>query len=204
MKEFWNKRYAATEFAYGETPNQFFKESIEQIDIKGRILLPAEGEGRNAIYAAKKGLSVYAFDISKQGQNKALAFAKQENVQIKYDVGNFMDLDLKANSFDIAALIFAHFPPHLIRDYHRKIGELIKPNGFLILEGFSKKHLTLKQKDPKIGGPNNIDMLFSIEDIQRDFSDFEVQQLQEVTVNLTEGAFHNGNSSVIRFIGKKK
>jgi hypothetical protein len=35
------------------------------------MLLPLEGEGRNAFYAAKTGLEVTAFDISREGKNKA-------------------------------------------------------------------------------------------------------------------------------------
>ena len=62
------------EYAYGITPNVFFKETIENYDLKGEILLPAEGEGRNAVYAAKNGLKVTAFDISREGKNKALKF----------------------------------------------------------------------------------------------------------------------------------
>lgn len=61
MEAFWNNRYKEKEFAYGIAPNQFFKESINKLKIKGTILLPAEGEGRNAVYAAKKGLKVTAF-----------------------------------------------------------------------------------------------------------------------------------------------
>lgn len=204
MKEFWNTRYASSEFAYGTAPNQFFKEILEQQKLQGNILLPAEGEGRNAVFAAKQGLSVFAFDISVEGKNKALAFAKNENVQIGYQVGQLGDLNLEENSFDAAALIFAHFPPHLKSDLHKKISNLIKPNGLLILEAFSKKHLALKQQNPNVGGPGKLEMLFSEEEIKQDFSNFEIIKLQEIEVNLKEGAFHNGKSSVIRFIGKKK
>jgi hypothetical protein len=46
-------------------------------------------------------------------------------------------------------------------------------------------------------------MLFSKESIRKDFPDFEILLLEEVEVELNEGKFHNGLSSVIRFIGKK-
>ena len=39
--------------------------------------LPAEGEARNAIYAAKKGGKVYAFDFSPIAQQKALLRSRQ-------------------------------------------------------------------------------------------------------------------------------
>lgn len=46
--------------AYGTEPNAFFKAQLDQLT-PGRLLLPAEGEGRNAVYAAKKGWEVAAF-----------------------------------------------------------------------------------------------------------------------------------------------
>ena len=54
MKEVWDERYAEPDYVYGKAPNKYFKEKIDEIQI-GEILFPAEGEGRNAVYAAKKG-----------------------------------------------------------------------------------------------------------------------------------------------------
>ena len=203
MVEMWDSRYSAEEYAYGIAPNVFFKETIGAYKIKGEILLPAEGEGRNAVYAAKNGLKVSAFDISREGKNKALKLAAKENVEITYEVGSFFDLDLVDKQYDAAALIFAHFPPSLLSNYHKKIGALIKPNGIIILEGFSKNHLKMREKNPQIGGPNKLEMLFSKQSIQNDFSDFEIIQLEEIEVELKEGEFHDGKGSVIRFIGRK-
>jgi hypothetical protein len=204
MKEFWNTRYAEGEFAYGTSPNHFFKEVLDTFKLKGTILLPAEGEGRNAIYAAKKGLLVHAFDISKEAQNKAFTLAKHQDVSIKYDLGDLQQLKLKDNYFDVSALIYAHFPTEIKSEYHQKIANSIKSDGLLILEGFSKNHLPLRLKNPKVGGPKNIEMLFSLEDIERDFKDFDILLLKEFEIELSEGKYHNGLAKVIRFIGRKK
>lgn len=200
----WDDRYADENYAYGTVPNQFFQEILDQYQFKGKILLPAEGEGRNAVYAAKKGLEVSAFDISIEGKSKALKLAKKEHVEINYEVGNFFELPLITDKFDVSALIFAHFPAEITVKYHTKIAELIKPSGFLILEGFSKKQKELLNENPQAGGPNNIDMLFSIESIKKDFPDFEPLLLEEREVVLDEGTFHCGVSRVIRFLGRKK
>jgi len=204
MKEMWNDRYSSEDYAYGIEPNVFLKSVIDTYQLKGKMLFPAEGEGRNAVYAAKKGLDVYAFDISEEGKNKALKLSKQQNVKINYEVGNFFNLDLTLQKYDAAALIFAHLPPPLSAKYHKKIGDLTLPNGLIILEGFSKNHLKLSAENPNLGGPKNIEMLFSKESILKDFTDFEIIQLEELEVPLTEGEFHNGTASVIRFIGRKK
>lgn len=60
MSKFWNERYDTNLYIYGVEPNHFFKETILQLPA-GNILLPAEGEGRNAVFAAKIGWKVEAF-----------------------------------------------------------------------------------------------------------------------------------------------
>lgn len=204
MKEFWNEKFRNKEYVYGKTPNQFFKETLDNLNIEGKILHPAEGEGRNAVYSAQKGLSVFAFDISKEGKNKALKLAKENNVSIDYKVCELLDLPFENETFDAACLTYAHFGPNLREKYHKKIGELIKLGGLVIIEGFSKNNLELKLKNPRIGGPGNIDLLFSEEEIENDFSDFEIITLEEKKIELKEGFLHDGFSKVIRFVGRKK
>lgn len=204
MKEMWNERYADSRYAYGKEPNQFLKSVLSDYKVNGDILFPAEGEGRNAVYAAKKELSVFAFDISEEGRKKAMKLCEQEHVSIHYEVGNFLDLDIVQQSYDAAALIYAHFPPHLLGAYYQKIGELIKPDGLIILEGFSKTHLPYREQNPGIGGPDKIEMLFSTETITQLFPDFTALQLEDVEVELNEGLYHIGTGKVIRFIGRKK
>ena len=203
MKEFWNERFSHQEYAYGTDPNVFFKESLDTLKPKGKILMPAEGEGRNAVYAAKTGLEVYAFDISEEGKRKALELAKKENVTLNYEVGNFPDLQVTQNSYDVIGLVFAHFPPEIKTQYYKMLMELLKPGGWVILEGFSKENLELKKANPQIGGPGQLEMLFSVEEIKTDFPSLEIIQLEKCLVELQEGKFHIGTGSVIRFIGKK-
>lgn len=204
MKEMWNSRYGNSEYAYGIAPNEFFKTIINQQNLTGKILLPAEGEGRNAVYAAKKGLDVFAFDTSIEGKKKAEQLAAKEGVTINYEVGEFFNLNLIKEEFDAAALIYAHFPPSILSKYYQKVGELIKPNGLLILEGFSTNHLEFRAANPKVGGPNKLEMLFSEETIKTNFPNFQIIQLDEVEVELNEGLYHNGIGKVIRFVGRKQ
>lgn len=204
MKEMWDRRYADSEYAYGTSPNRFFKQVLGDIPDVGKILMPAEGEGRNAVYAARKGWEVSAFDISEEGKKKAIKLANEFSVNIDYEVGELFELPLAQKQFDAAALIFAHFPPPLLHRYHQKIGALIKPGGTLVLEGFSVEHLPLQVANPEAGGPKHPDMLFTVDGIKADFSDFEFSQLEEVTIELDEGHFHKGLSKVIRAVGKKQ
>lgn len=201
-KEFWNERYQDSNFAYGKEPNLFFKEQVQKLK-PGTMLLPADGEGRNGVFAAKLGWKVTAVDLSKEGEQKALQLAAEQNVNINYVVDDIEKVTLSNESFDAIALIYAHFSSWKISTIHKKLNQLLKENGTIIFEAYSKKHLAYKEANPKAGGPEDIDMLFSLEQIQTDFKGFEIQILEEKEIVLNEGEFHKGAGSVIRFVGKK-
>ncbi|MFW0738793.1 class I SAM-dependent methyltransferase [Flavobacterium sp. T12S277] len=201
--ERWNDRYSTEEFAYGTAPNNYLKETLEKLD-PGTILFPAEGEGRNAVFAAKLGWNVSAFDISSEGKSKALKLAQSQNITIDYQVGELETLNYQPEQFDAIALIYAHFPAEIKSVIHKTLDQYLRKGGYILFEAFSKKHLEYLAINDKVGGPKDIASLFSIEEIQSDFPDYEIITLKEKEIELNEGLFHNGKGSVIRFIGKKK
>ena len=199
----WNDRYSKDEFAYGEQPNNYLKEQLEKLNI-GSILFPAEGEGRNAVYAAKLGWAVSAFDISIEGKNKALRLAEANKVKIDYQVGELQTLTYQPDQFDAIALIYAHFPADIKSLYHKTLDKYLRKGGVIIFEAFSKKHIDYISKDENVGGPKDIASLFSIDEIKSDFVNYDFKELAEAVIELHEGLFHNGQGSVIRFVGQKK
>jgi hypothetical protein len=201
--ERWNDRYSKKAFAYGEQPNIYLKEQLENLDV-GVILFPAEGEGRNAVFAAKLGWTVSAFDISVEGKNKALRLAATNKVTIDYQVGDLQTLNYKPNQFDVIALIYAHFPPEIKSLYHKTLDKYLRKDGMVIFEAFSKRHIDYIARDEKVGGPKDVAMLFSIDELKQDFANYEIVELAEKEIELNEGSFHNGKGSVIRFVGRKK
>jgi 2-polyprenyl-3-methyl-5-hydroxy-6-metoxy-1,4-benzoquinol methylase len=201
--ERWNDRYSKEEFAYGKEPNNYLKEQLEKLS-PGTILFPAEGEGRNAVYAANLGWKVSAFDISMEGKNKALRLAQASNVAIDYQVGELHMLEYNLEQFDVLALIYAHFPADIKSPYHRTLDKYLRKGGSVIFEAFSKTHLDYIARNEKVGGPKDIAMLFSTDEIASDFPNYDVVELEEKEIELKEGQFHNGKGSVIRFVGRKK
>ncbi len=199
----WEDRFGKDAFAYGTEPNDFLKTQLNLLT-PGTILFAAEGEGRNACYAARKGWNVFAFDISQEGKKKALHLAEQQLVTLNYQIGQLPELDFKANQFDTIALIYAHFPAAIKSSYHQKLDKLLKPGGTILFEAFSKNHLEYLALNPNVGGPKDIAMLFSIEEIQHDFPNYEWLLLKQEIIDLQEGDYHNGTGSVIRFVGRKK
>lgn len=203
MYKIWDERYGNEVYAYGTSPNVFFKEQLAQLN-PGKILLPAEGEGRNAVYAAGLGWDVVAFDQSIEGSKKAILLAETKHVEIEYLIGEFAKHYFEDASFDAIGLIFAHFPADVKSGYHRILNRYLKKGGLVIFEAFSKNHLSYVAANPKVGGPKDINMLFSLEEIRMDFADFDILVLEEKEVELHEGPFHDGVGSVIRFLGRKK
>lgn len=199
----WDDRYSKAEFAYGEQPNNYLKEQLEKLDT-GTILFPAEGEGRNAVFAAKLGWTVSAFDISAEGKNKAFKLAEANKVTIDYQVGELQSLNYSPGQFDAIALIYAHFPADIKSLYHKMLDKYLRKNGAIIFEAFSKSHIDYLAKNEKVGGPKDIAMLFSIDELKSDFANYEIIELIEKEIELSEGLFHNGRGSVIRFFGRKK
>lgn len=201
--ERWNERYSKEEFAYGKQPNNYLKEQLEKMDA-GKILFPAEGEGRNAVFAAGLGWTVSAFDISTEGKKKAMLLAAANKVTIDYRVGELPALDYKNEEFDAIALIYAHFPAAVKSVYHKTLDNYLRKGGIVIFEAFSKKHIDYLARNEKIGGPKDSGMLFSTDEIKSDFANYEIIELAEKEIELNEGLFHNGTGSVIRFVGRKK
>jgi SAM-dependent methyltransferase len=197
MKSHWEERYKHSEYAYGKEPNAWLA-SVLPGYTPGKIVFPAEGEGRNAVYAATLGWEVQALDQSEAGRVKALALADHFSTQIQYQVVDAGEAHFPAHYFDAIALIYAHFPAHLRRTLHPKWAESLKPGGLLILEAFSIHHPEFQKINPKVGGPSDPDFLYSVEDMIADFPGFNFTTLKEEVIVLNEGRFHQGSASVIR------
>jgi hypothetical protein len=197
MSQFWDQRYQTEEYAYGKDANAFFSAQLERT-APGQLLLPGEGEGRNAVYAAKKGWAVDAFDQSSAGQSKALALASELGVEIDYSLCRMEDFSFKQNHYDVVGLLFLHMDPAGRKYLHRKVFESLKSGGFLILEAFHKEQL-----NNNTGGPKSLEMLFDEKTLSSDFAHFETLLLEKQETVLNEGPFHQGTASVIRFLGKK-
>jgi SAM-dependent methyltransferase len=203
MKSFWNQRYAQDEYAYGTEPNSFFKKELDQLK-PAKLFLAAEGEGRNAVYAAQQGWEVVCYDFSEEAQKKALKLAQEKGVSIDYRLGSLEDINFDSAEFDAVGIVFVQFPEAIRRQNFHKIISFLKPGGTMILEAFSKSHLEDQRENPSVGGPKNINQLYDLEAIKKDFEDFEVSIASEERTDLNEGLYHRGRSSVVRFVGKKK
>jgi len=195
--EFWNNRYSADDFIYGIKPNNFFKASLKKSN-PGKILMLGEGEGRNAVFAAAQGWKVDAVDFSEIAKEKALILAKENSVMINYTVSNLKDFKFNPNTYDAVGYIFAHINSSLRSIVHPGITNTLKVGGHLILEVFEKSQLGRTS-----GGPQNFDMLYSIDELKNDFKSMKFISLEKKETLLDEGEPHQGKAIVVRLIAQK-
>ncbi len=197
MENFWDKRYNTNEYVYGREPNAYFKSKLDQLN-PGSLLLPGEGEGRNAVYGASIGWQVHAFDSSVVGREKAKQLAWENGTTIHYDIATYQEYDPRSLRFNAVGLLFTHQPPEMRPGFHRKMIEALEPGGIIILEGFHKDQI---YRDS--GGPGNLGYLFSEEELKDDFSRLEIIELNTLVRNLDEGSFHQGEAAVVQLTARK-
>ena len=194
--DFWNNRYRNNETVYGYTPNAFFKHFIDTHPT-GTLLLPCEGEGRNAICAAESGWHVSAFDFSEIAVQKALERAGKLGLSIQYTQNSFENYN-PLQTYDLIASIYVHMEAELRKAFHKKLIESLRPGGSIILEAFNKKQINYQS-----GGPGDTNRMYSIEELASDFSSLSISLLEEFITDLSEGDFHKGKAAIIRMIASR-
>jgi len=196
MKEVWDKRYKSDEYIYGLKPNKFLITNLNKLK-PGKILLPGDGEGRNSIYAAKLGWNVTAFDYSSSGKEKALRLAESNKVDIIYEISDVETFN-SSEKFDVISIIFLHLPKETRVKFHKSLHKFLKPEGQVILECFSKSQINNNS-----GGPKNLELLYSLDDLKNDFSEYKIDFIEKTDTVLDEGPLHQGKADVIRLIARK-
>jgi len=197
MKEMWDEKYAEVKNIYGIKPNSFFERELCKLN-PGRLLLPGDGEGRNAAFASKLGWSVDSFDYSEQAVRNAKTFLSEQGVKVNYLQASILDEPVSEEKFDAVGMFYLHLAEADRPKAHEFISSSVAKDGYLIVEVFSKKQLGRSS-----GGPKNDDLLCDISEFERDFPGFESIYLEELEADLDEGEFHQGKAMVIRFLGKK-
>ena len=64
--ERWEGRYAGADYAFGKEPNYFLASCKGLLPKSGRVLVVADGEGRNGVWLAEQGLDVLSIDFRPQ------------------------------------------------------------------------------------------------------------------------------------------
>ena len=197
-REFWDRRYGESGFAYGTEPNAFLVSQCDRLPRSGRALAVADGEGRNGVWLAQQGLEVLSVDSSGVGLQKARALAAERGVAITTEQADLFAWAWPGAAFDCVVSVFAHFPPAERPRMHRAMFDALKPGGLLLLEAFNPNQLQYQS-----GGPPVLEMLYAAVMLRGDFAGAEVLLLEECVTDLKEGPYHHGPGAVVRMVARR-
>lgn len=193
---FWDARYAEPTYAYGTEPNAWLSRQVDLLPGRTRALVPASGEGRDAVWLAEQGLTVTAVDLSKEGLAKTTSLADARGVEVETVQADLQTWDWPLAEVDVVVLSFVHVGPGVRAGLHRRALAALAPGGIVIVEGFHVGQLVYRETHGS-GGPGRADMLFTADLLRDDFADAEVLSLAETETTLREGAYHDGLARVV-------
>lgn len=189
----WNQRFENEAYIFGTEPNAWLREHAGAWTPGQRVLCVADGEGRNSVWLAGRGLVVDAFDVASVGVAKARRLAADQAVSVNFAVSDCDAYPWPQNLYDGVAAIFVQFAdPAMRARLFANIRRCLKPGGTLLLQGY-----TPKQLDYKTGGPPLLDHLYTAAMLREAFADFKLLQLREYEAELAEGKAHHGRSALI-------
>lgn len=199
----WDDRYSGEGFAYGTEPNDFLKSAVTSSTLslpKGaRVLMLAEGEGRNGVFMAERGFDVTCVDLSAVGLQKAQALASSRGVSVETVVTDLGAYEFGVDRWDCVVGISSHLPPAVRERVLALIPPSLKANGYAVFEGYTPDQLSYKT-----GGPPTADMMYSSEIFAKAFGNvLEVLRNEELVRDVVEGDHHTGKAAVVQFIGRK-
>jgi len=201
MSEFdrWQGRFAADEYVFGEAPNAFLASQKHRLQKSGRALAVADGEGRNGVFLAECGLDTLSLDFSPNGQAKALALAKKRGVALKTELADVHAWNWPSEEYDVIAEIFTQFStPEERAGKFAGIRKALKKGGLLLLEGYTPRQLQYGT-----GGPKQIEHLYAMDMLEKEFGGFSKVFIREYDTHMSEGGGHAGMAAVIDLVAVK-
>jgi SAM-dependent methyltransferase len=194
----WHQRFSDDEYFYGTAPNDFLKDASVHIPKGSSVISLGEGEGRNAVFLAQQGHQVTAVDMALSGLDKTQELASKQGVTVSVEHADLSIYELEAGAWGAAINIFCHMHKADRVGFHQRIKAGLKSGGIYICECYTTKQLAFGT-----GGPKNIALLYTKEELERDFADMEILHLAEVERDIQEGQGHSGMSSVVQLIARK-
>jgi cyclopropane fatty-acyl-phospholipid synthase-like methyltransferase len=195
----WNARFAGPEFHFGRAPNAFITREAVRLARGQSVLCVADGEGRNGVFLAARGLEVTAFDIAANGVAKARALAAEQGVCIDVREADIRDWDWDARTYDAVVAIFIQFlTPAERPEVFRGMQRAVAPGGLMLLEGYRPEQVGFGT-----GGPRNTGHLYTREWLEAIFHGWTTLRLDAYDAEISEGQGHAGISALIDLVARK-
>ncbi len=195
----WNARFETDAYIFGTAPNVFLASQAHRLPSSGKALSIADGEGRNGVFLAERGLDVLAVDFSEPALDKARRLAKDRGVPLTTEAVDIIGWAWPQAAFDVVAAIFFQFCEPDERDrIFAGLRHTLKPGGLLLLQGYRPEQMSYGT-----GGPRDMDRCYTRPLLQHAFGDFSSIEIREHDAVLAEGSWHNGLSALIDLVAIK-
>jgi SAM-dependent methyltransferase len=197
--DFWNGRFASEAYTFGTRPAAFVEDHAHEIPPRSRVLVPADGEGRNSVFLAEMGHRVVATDIAEKGIAKARKLAGDRGVSVEFRHLDLQGWQWPEAEFDAVVAVFIQFAPPAFRDeIFAGMKRAVRPGGVVLLHGY-----TPKQLEYRTGGPSAVEQLYTEELLRAAFADWQLLRVEAYERELDEGEGHKGRSAVIDLIARR-
>ncbi len=193
----WEARYAAAEYFYGTAPNDFLRERLPMVPV-GRALCLAEGEGRNAVHVAEAGHETWSVDLTESGVEKTRRLADERGVHVEAVTADLAQWELGEACWDLVVSVFAHLPPAVRSDLHRRVVHALRPGGVLLLEAY-----TPEQIGRGTGGPPVPELTMTLDALREELAGLEFHHGAELVREVVEGSGHTGTAAVVQLVAVK-
>jgi cyclopropane fatty-acyl-phospholipid synthase-like methyltransferase len=195
----WNTRFSTEDYVFGREPNAFLASQRERFKPGQKALAIADGEGRNGVWLASLGLDVVSVDFSPIASAKARKLAQEAGVDLEIICADLDEWDWGPQRFDAVVGIFFQFasPPMRTRIF-RRMQEVLKPGGLVLIEGYRTEQLAYKT-----GGPSAAENLYTSALLREAFADLKILHLAEYDAEVAEGSRHQGMSALIDLVAQK-
>lgn len=176
----WDARYAASDLVWSAEPNRFVESELADL-APGRALDLAAGEGRNAIWLARRGWEVTAVDYSQVGLDKGRALAGDTAVRWVCADATAWD---EAAAYDLTVMAYLQVPAADRRAAVRAGFDSLRPGGTLLVVGHDSQNLV-----DGVGGPQDPGVLYTAQDLLDDLAGqrFETVRAERVERPTDEG-----------------
>jgi SAM-dependent methyltransferase len=188
----WDERFRVEEPVYGTRPNLYLEKHASRLIPGSKVLVPGDGYGRNGQWLARQGFAVHTVDLSPVGVERSRKAAEAAGLAMTIEQADLSEWKWPVGEFDGVVAIFLHLPRELSNRIHPAMLRALKPKGILIFEAFTPEQIKFQS-----GGPKDVNLLYTVDLLRRDFAGAEVLELEEIELNMDEGVKHSGMSAVV-------
>lgn len=181
--ETWDERYAASELVWSAGPNQFVADALGDLP-PGRAVDLAAGEGRNAIWLARRGWAVTAVDFSRVALEKGRKVAGDTDIEwVCADATTWRPDE----PVDLVVVAYLHLPADQRRAAVRGAVGSLAPGGTFFLVGHDSTNIA-----EGTGGPQDPSVLSTADDVLADLGGLDVDVVRAERVARRVEPEHGG------------